>query len=187
VTVRSTCVRPHPTPSESLVPSTWAALSPTLANYDSRIPFEGVADTVLVGSSVMVGSYPPNAFGLHDLVGNVWEWTEDEYCPYSSSSAVDPVQSCGSDTIPIRGGSWYFSAGAARCGRRYTHARGDSGFSLGFRVLREVGADGGRSNTSRRTGASTRYSYITLSLSEYEATSAFVEDLLDLIEAQRHE
>ena len=35
-------------------------------------------------------------------------------------------------------GSWYFSAGAARCGRRYTHAREDSGFSLGFRVLREL-------------------------------------------------
>jgi len=114
-----------------------------LANYDSRIPFEGLADTVFLGSSVKVGSYPPNAFGLHDLVGNVWEWTEDEYCPYSSSSAVDPLQSCGADTIPIRGGSWYFSAGAARCGRRYTHARGDSGFSLGFRVLREVKADGG--------------------------------------------
>ena len=119
-------------------------LSPTMANYDSRIPFEGVADTVFVGSSVTVGSYPPNALGLHDLLGNVWEWTEDEYCPYSQASAVDPVQHCGSDTIPIRGGSWYFSAGAARCGRRYTHAREDSGFSLGFRVLREAGADAGR-------------------------------------------
>lgn len=118
-------------------------LRPTLANYDSRIPFEGISDTVFLGSSVAVGSYPPNALGLHDLVGNVWEWTEDEYCPYSGSAAVDPVHRCGSDTIPIRGGSWYFSAGAARCGRRYTHARGDSGFSLGFRVLREVGAGGG--------------------------------------------
>jgi formylglycine-generating enzyme required for sulfatase activity len=118
-------------------------LIPTLANYDSRIPFEGIADTTFLGGSVTVGSYPANAFGLHDLVGNVWEWTEDEYCPYSSSPAVDPVQRCGSDTIPIRGGSWYFSAGAARCGRRYTHAREDSGFSLGFRVLREVGTDGG--------------------------------------------
>jgi formylglycine-generating enzyme required for sulfatase activity len=118
-------------------------LDPTLANYDSRIPFEGLVDTVFVGGTVGVGSYPPNAFGLHDLVGNVWEWTEDEFCPYSRSPAVDPVQRCGSDTIPIRGGSWYFSAGAARCGRRYTHAREDSGFSLGFRVLREVDAGEG--------------------------------------------
>lgn len=118
-------------------------LSPSLANYDSRIPFEGVQDTVFIGSSLSVGSYPPNPLGLHDIVGNVWEWTEDEYCPYSRSAEVDPFQRCGSDTIPIRGGSWYFSAGAARCGRRYTHAREDSGFSLGFRVLREVGGRGG--------------------------------------------
>jgi formylglycine-generating enzyme required for sulfatase activity len=118
-------------------------LDPTLANYDSRIPFDGVADTVFMGSSARVGSYSANVLGLHDLLGNVWEWTEDEYCPYSDSSVIDPVQHCGSDTIPIRGGSWYFSAGAARCGRRYTHAREDSGFSLGFRVLRESPAGGG--------------------------------------------
>jgi formylglycine-generating enzyme required for sulfatase activity len=118
-------------------------LTPTLANYDSRIPFDGMQDTVFIGSSAPVGAYPPNAIGLHDLVGNVWEWTEDEYCAYTSSLAVDPVQSCATDTIPIRGGSWYFSAGSARCGRRYTHARGDSGFSLGFRVLRELPASEG--------------------------------------------
>ena len=81
-------------------------LNPTLANYDSRIPFDGVQDTSFIGSSVSVGSYPPNALGLYDLVGNVWEWIEDEYCPYSSPLTVDPVQRCGSDSIPIRGGSW---------------------------------------------------------------------------------
>ena len=39
-------------------------LNPTLANFDSRIPFEGIGDTVFVGGSVTVGSYPPNALGL---------------------------------------------------------------------------------------------------------------------------
>ena len=117
-------------------------LDPRRANYDSRIPFDGVRDTVFAGSPRSVGTYPPNGLGLHDMAGNVWEWTEDEYCPYPGTAVVDPVQSCASDTIPIRGGSWYFSAGAARCGHRYTHARHDSGFSLGFRVLREVPPEG---------------------------------------------
>jgi formylglycine-generating enzyme required for sulfatase activity len=112
-------------------------LSPAAANYDSRIPFEGAQDTVFLGTTTPVGAYPPNRFGLHDMLGNVWEWTADEFCPYGDSLSVDPAGRCGTDTIPIRGGSWYFSANAARCGRRYTHARGDSGFSLGFRVVRE--------------------------------------------------
>jgi formylglycine-generating enzyme required for sulfatase activity len=121
-------------------------LSPESANYDSRIPFAGAQDTVFLGSTTPVGSYPPNRFGLHDMLGNVWEWTADEYCPYGDSPSVDPAGHCGTDTIPIRGGSWYFSANAARCGRRFTHAREDSGFSLGFRIVREppaaTGTDG---------------------------------------------
>ncbi len=112
-------------------------LSPDLANYDSRIPFEARVDTAFVGTTTPVGTYPPNGFGLYDMVGNVWEWTADEFCPYADASLVAPLGSCGTDTIPIRGGSWYFSANAGRCGRRYTHARGDSGFSVGFRVVRD--------------------------------------------------
>ena len=108
------------------------------ANFDPSIPFEGRAGPEGLDSPVPVGSYPPNSWGFHDLTGNVWEWVADEYCPYPSEPVLDPVQSCGTDTIPIRGGSWHFSANAARCGRRYTHHRADSGFSIGFRVVREV-------------------------------------------------
>ncbi len=108
------------------------------ANFDPTIPFEGIDGGEGLGSPSPVGSYQPNSWGFHDLVGNVWEWVADEYCPYPTDAVLDPVQSCGTDTIPIRGGSWHFSAGVARCGRRYTHHRDDSGFSIGFRVVREV-------------------------------------------------
>lgn len=113
-------------------------LTPELANYNPEIPFEGLSSPGFREQPTPVGSFPGNALGLHDVHGNVWEWTQDQYCPYAAGAVVDPVGQCGSDTISIRGGSWLFSANAARCGRRFTHARTDSGFSLGFRVVREV-------------------------------------------------
>ena len=82
-----------------------------------------------------VGRFPPNAWGLHDMHGNVWEWTGDDHCPYPDGPARDPRASCGSGLKVIRGGSWYFGADSARCALRYTHPPADRGFSLGFRVV----------------------------------------------------
>lgn len=113
-------------------------LTPDVANYNPGIAFEGVAAPGFRAGPTPVGTFPPNALGLHDIHGNVWEWTQDEYCPYALDPVTDPRGACGTDTIPIRGGSWLFSANAARCARRYTHARHDSGYGLGFRVVREV-------------------------------------------------
>lgn len=90
------------------------------------------------GTTLGVGSFPPNAWGLHDMHGNVWEWTSDEFCPYAGEPASDPRPACGASLKVIRGGSFYFGADSARCGLRYTHDPGDRGFSLGFRVVREV-------------------------------------------------
>jgi formylglycine-generating enzyme required for sulfatase activity len=89
------------------------------------------------GHTMPVGSFPANAWGLHDMHGNVWEWTEDDHCPYAASAATDPLARCGSGLKVIRGASWYFEADSARCALRYTHRPVDLGFSLGFRVVRE--------------------------------------------------
>jgi formylglycine-generating enzyme required for sulfatase activity len=89
------------------------------------------------GGTMKVGSFLPNAWGLYDMHGNVWEWTEDEYCPYPDGPVIDRAAACGSSLKVIRGGSWYFEADSARCALRYTHRPRDRGFSLGFRVVRE--------------------------------------------------
>ena len=81
-----------------------------------------------------VGSFRPNAWGLFDMHGNVWEWTEDDRCPYSEA-VTDPVGACRAPLKVIRGGSWYFAADSARCALRYTHRPQDRGFSLGFRAV----------------------------------------------------
>jgi formylglycine-generating enzyme required for sulfatase activity len=87
------------------------------------------------GRPTAVRSFAANAFGLHDMHGNLWEWTQDDYCPYPPGPATDPVARCGVPLKVIRGGSWAFDADSARCALRYTHRAQDSGYSLGFRLV----------------------------------------------------
>ncbi len=56
---------------------------------DSNMVFCGKG----IGETTSVGQYPPNNYGLHDIVGNVWEWCLDEYAPnyYTSSPVRNPV------------------------------------------------------------------------------------------------
>jgi formylglycine-generating enzyme required for sulfatase activity len=116
-----------------------ARLTSADANIDPRAP-DDPSPEERDGSTRPVGSYRPNAWGLFDLHGNVWEWTADAYCPYQAGAQTDPRASCESPQKVIRGGSWRFRADSARCAQRYTHAPGDRGYSLGFRVVREVRA-----------------------------------------------
>jgi formylglycine-generating enzyme required for sulfatase activity len=57
---------------------------------------------------VAVGSFPPNALGLHDMSGNLWEWTADWYDLhyYSQSTVRNPAGPASGRYKVIRGGSW---------------------------------------------------------------------------------
>ncbi|MEQ8603513.1 MAG: SUMF1/EgtB/PvdO family nonheme iron enzyme [Marivibrio sp.] len=82
------------------------------------------------GRTLPVGSLPPNGFGLHDMLGNVMEWTRDCWRP---SHAAEAAQDCRARVR--KGGSWYFdrtvSTPSYRASGRLTH----EAYDVGFRVV----------------------------------------------------
>jgi formylglycine-generating enzyme required for sulfatase activity len=86
-----------------------------------------------------VGKLQPNAWGLHDMHGNVWEWVQDRYGKYPMHSVSNPQgPSSGSHRV-FRGCSW--SSPALQCqvaNREALQPRDRSGGYIGFRVVREI-------------------------------------------------
>ena len=83
-----------------------------------------------------VGEKAPNAFGLHDTLGNVWEWVQDWYGPYSAGSVIDPVGPSEGSYRVIRGGSWRFGGIDCKAGYRLPSSPGHRFSRLGFRLAR---------------------------------------------------
>ncbi|MGZ0173968.1 MAG: formylglycine-generating enzyme family protein [Planctomycetales bacterium] len=85
-----------------------------------------------------VGGKKPNAWGLYDMHGNVFEWCQDWHGDYRSGSVTDPTGSSSGSYRVIRGGCWYFPFPArfARSANRSWFSPGNRGFHVGFRVLR---------------------------------------------------
>jgi formylglycine-generating enzyme required for sulfatase activity len=72
------------------------------------------------GTYHKLGTKKPNAWGLHDMLGNVMEWTLDQYGPYTAGPATNPwVKVTTSYPIAVRGGSWNDPAARVNCTIRY--------------------------------------------------------------------
>ncbi len=84
----------------------------------------------------------PNAFGLHDMHGNVWEWCRDGFDDgfYAKAKNVDPENTATSRYRAQRGGSWRNDAASCRSAMRGRSAGGDRNYDFGFRVVIESGS-----------------------------------------------
>ena len=87
------------------------------------------------------GSFRPNGFGLHDMIGNVWEWVEDCWHPSYVGAPQDGtawVEEVDCNTRVVRGGGWSESQTAPRAAARSADPVGYRGIGLGFRVARDL-------------------------------------------------
>jgi formylglycine-generating enzyme len=86
-----------------------------------------------------VGSFKPNAFGLNDMLGNVWEWTEDSnHDSYKGAPADGRAWQGGGAKHMLRGGSWNNSPSDVRAAIRYGNKPEIRFSSFGFRLARSL-------------------------------------------------
>ena len=82
-----------------------------------------------------VGSYPANAWGLHDMHGNVWEWCSDWIGVYSSSTQTNPNGPSSGSSRCLRGGSWMDGTQSCRSAHRNGDEPNYGGYEIGFRLV----------------------------------------------------
>jgi formylglycine-generating enzyme required for sulfatase activity len=116
---------------------TGECISTDQANYNGNNPGNNCPKGQFREKTVKVGSFQPNAWGLYDMHGNVYEWVQDWYGDYPSNSVVDPKGPKKGEDRVLRGGSWYYNARNLRSANRLRDYPVFRYYNYGFRVARD--------------------------------------------------
>ncbi|MFM9048313.1 MAG: formylglycine-generating enzyme family protein [Cyanobium sp.] len=118
-------------------------LSSELANYRGTVAYGSGAKGEYREHTTPLGSFPPNAWGLHDMHGNVWEWCLDRWHPSPRHGPSDgrpwlePAEGLtpeGQELRLLRGGSWFNEPHDCRSAFRNCFRPVFLSYSVGFRV-----------------------------------------------------
>ncbi|MFM6590068.1 MAG: SUMF1/EgtB/PvdO family nonheme iron enzyme [Microcystis panniformis] len=110
-----------------------------LANYTAGYTYSGEPKGQYRQQTTPVGKFPPNAFGLYDMHGNVWEWCADTWHDNYDGAPRDGslwIENGNDNCSPLRGGSWGNNPHFCRSAyRNYNNRRVNHFFNNGFRVV----------------------------------------------------
>lgn len=110
------------------------SLDATMANFNGNYPYGRGVKGAYRETTMPVGQFKPNAWGLYDMHGNVWEWCQDWYGPYPTGAITDSKGPGSERHRVVRGGGWATIASGCRSATRSYHAPGGCGRGLGLRV-----------------------------------------------------
>ena len=109
------------------------------ANFNGEEPYTNCAKSKNRNTSLPVGSFPPNAFELYDMHGNILEWCNDWYGKYDVDKKINPKGPEQGTNKIIRGGGWHNAAWECRSAYRGGGGLypGTRGTGIGFRIVKD--------------------------------------------------
>ena len=106
------------------------------ANYNGKFPIKGCPEGQNRKTTMKIGSFVPNPWGLYDMHGNVWEWCQDWYAKGYPKNAVDPRGPFSGTAKVLRGGAWFSKANMLRSSYRRKDTPDFRSHVVGFRLVK---------------------------------------------------